>query len=188
MIATIVVSDRFREYILRKRIIISWKNFFNTLTDERVVSILTNKETKPDIIIGLNNGIVPASIIATNLGIEELYYYHMFPSIDNKGCRSNLVNINNRNLDLSEKKVLIVDDQTYTGESMNTLYNHLLTMKGAKAENIKRFAVFKYQSNIHNPRLDIPAPGKISGAIKKIPWSFISEHKKLSMHEKKECE
>jgi hypoxanthine phosphoribosyltransferase len=183
--ATILFSNVFWEFIKKKQVIITWKNFFKTLTDEKFIRSISTENGKPDIIIGLNNGIVPASILATNLGVEEIYYYHMYPRIDRDGCRLNPI-INERKIDLTGKYVLIVDDQSYMGKSMEALYDHLLTMKGADENLIKRAAIFEYEG-IDRVRLDIPAPGKIKGAIKKIPWSFLHEHSALSTHQRGEC-
>jgi hypoxanthine phosphoribosyltransferase len=180
IVITLLVSQIFVEYVKRKKLIITWKYFFKTLTNENFLRAISGNDWKPDIIIGLNNGIVPASIIATNYGIEEIYYYHMFPRIDRDGCRLSPI-LNDRKIDFNNKNVLIIDDQSCTGRSMEALYNHLITMDGANQALIKRAAIFEYVG-LDRVRLDIPAPGKIQGAIKKIPWSFLPEHASLSTH------
>ena len=184
--ATVVFSERFKEYVKKRQVVITWKYFYRTLTNKKTLRLIQHPNNKPDIIIGLNNGIVPASIIATNLGIEELYYYHMFPLIDKNNCRIGHQPINERKIDLTGKRVLIVDDQSFKGDSMKSLYEHLLSMNGADPKLIKRYAVFVYKSE-ENKQLDIPTSGIIDGPIKKIPWSFDSGHSAISLHEKDEC-
>lgn len=173
------------ELFQKKRSVISWKTFYRAFKKSNLFEKYEDPKKCPNIIIGLNNGIVPASIIATHCGVEDLKYFHMYPLLRKNGRRIP-VKIIKKNLDLTNKKILIVDDQSYTGRSMHDLYNHLKTYKGFDTAKIEKFAVFEreyYGSKGDGADLTIDAPGKIKGAIKKIPWSFTKKHHDISTHQ-----
>lgn len=177
IVATVVLSSVFREFVARRRRRVSWSAFYRSLTAPSVLHEIEPPEKRPDVIIGLNNGIVPASMLATNFGIQDIYYFHMFPELGPDGYRRQ-PKLKPRGLDLAGKRVLIVDDQSYTGKSMEALYRHLISQEGAEPEKVVRFACFEYHSMIDVVPLDIRAPHRTRGAIKRVPWSFSDEHRR----------
>jgi hypoxanthine phosphoribosyltransferase len=181
VLATILLSPWFKESIARIRKRPSWKTFFNCLTSDRVIKHITDPDKRPDIIIGLNNGIVAGSILATNLGVEDIYYYHAFPTFDDNGHRKE-PHFRELPVDLTNKRVLIIDDQYYSGYTMKCLYDHILKMKGADPKNIDRYAVFRFDSPVNRGKLEIEPCGTLTGAIKGVPWSFTRDHMNMTTH------
>jgi hypothetical protein len=66
----LIFSRTFQDLFLRMQRRISWNTFIKALTDSRVLRDLDR--IAPDLIIGLNDGIVPGAILARNLQINDL--------------------------------------------------------------------------------------------------------------------
>ena len=181
VIITILSSHWFQEYIKKKKRVISWYEYSRALKNKELLALFEDENTRPDILIGLNDGIVTAAILATNFGIEEIYYTHIFPIYDDHGERIH-PKIKLNNLDLRDKLVLIVDDQAYSGRSMEALYNHLQTMDANENTQILRFVLFKHDSPGVGPCADITCSKEIKGSLKSVPWFLCAVHKKLSNH------
>lgn len=149
---------------------ISWRRFYAALRDPRALSAINGGKT-PDVIIGVNSGIVPASILALNYFVRDLVFVHTMPEYDNVGNRvtpPGLTTIQS----IAGKYVLIVDDQYYSGDTMRSVYNSVAALPGADTATIKRFAVFVYESPARQVHLDVRAPGRIRGVLATVPWVF----------------
>lgn len=176
-ILTIVFSPWFKGLFEKWRLRPSWKTFYKCLTNEKNISAI--QENKPDVLIGLNNGIVPASILATNLGIESLYYFHNYPSVAENGTRE-IPKFHDIDIDLTDQKILIIDDQLHEGHTMDTFYRHLIENLKLNEANISRLALFKGRYSLQ--KLEFESPEKLRSPIRKVPWSFSSEHKSNAQH------
>ncbi|NQU86390.1 MAG: phosphoribosyltransferase [Mariniphaga sp.] len=92
-----------------------------------------------DIVIGIGTGgVVPASIVAFQLGCELQVITLNFRDIKNNPQHESPIIVSKpEGLDLSGKKVLLVDDVSVSGKTLNEAKKHLkggeiktLTMKG----------------------------------------------------------
>jgi hypoxanthine phosphoribosyltransferase len=155
----------------------SWSTYYKCLAAKQVIEPI--RDFKPNVIIGVNNGIVAASIIATNFAVEDLVHYHVFPEVDDYGCRRD-PSFHELKMDLAGKRILIVDDQLFTGRTMDAVYRFVLSQKGVDRKNVYRFALFC--SQLGSERLEIPSFGRLRGAIRRVPWSFTKEHKEKTQH------
>jgi hypothetical protein len=97
----------------------SWQEMFSYLTESGVQGSIG----RPDVIVGLNDGIVPAAILARNLGCTTLAYL----SLEHNGS----TNAGTLTLDIAGKTVLVVDDQLYSGRTMEKAADFLVTNFGA---------------------------------------------------------
>lgn len=84
---------------------------------------------EPDFIIGLSRGgLAPARILSDTLLVKDLFslkteHWGMTANVDGKAKLKN-----SETLDVKGRKVLVVDDITDTGESMELAKNHVETM------------------------------------------------------------
>jgi hypoxanthine phosphoribosyltransferase len=126
---------------------------------------------KPDVVIGLADGAVPAAVIALNCGIEFLYFIDARTSArkEGGGATLGLMGLPAR---LDNHRVLIVDNHIFTGTNMRAAAEEVRS-RGAK--EVRTCAIFRhvYPSSIFKP--DYYAR-EISGSIIPIPWSFSPHH------------
>ena len=168
IVVTWLVSQPGLEFLQRLRRHITWRRFASAV--RCTLNHLENSDWRPNVVIGLNSGVVPASILALNLRVPEIYFYELLPRYRD-GQRYQEV-AQDKHIDLSGKNVLIVDDQAYTGGSMDALYKHLIANAHADPQRVKRCALFEFRSGAGSPRLDIPAAGYVRGNVKRVPWVF----------------
>jgi hypoxanthine phosphoribosyltransferase len=93
---------------------------------KNVVKKIRASDFKPDLIVALiRGGLVPARLICDHLHLKNLYAVKVehWGITAGKDMKAKL--IQGLDLDLSGKKVLVVDDITDTGESMRLATNHL---------------------------------------------------------------
>jgi hypoxanthine phosphoribosyltransferase len=166
IVATVLFSSVGLEAVRRLRRGISWRQFTRALEHE--IAELEAGDWKPDVIIGLNSGVVPASVIALNLRVQSLMFYDCLPRYV-KGQR--VANeISPRPVDLGGQNILVIDDQAYTGRSLETLYKHLVTEANADPSRVKRMALFTHSSGAGPIELDFPPFARVSGRVKRMPW------------------
>jgi len=169
VLVTYVLSRPGLELVQRLRRHITWKRFGSALKST-FRNYLEHSEWKPDVIIGLNSGIVPASILALNLRVHDIYFYELFPLY--RDGRREQGEVQDKGIDLSGKNVLIVDDQVLTGKSLEALYRHIISRAKADPKRIKRLALFRFRSGAGAVELDIPCADYILGSLKREPWIF----------------
>jgi len=155
---------------------ISWRRFYAALRDPRALSEINNGKI-PDVIIGVNSGIVPGSILALNYFVRDLVFVHTMPEYDKAGNRVTPPGLDTIK-SIAGKYVLIVDDQYYSGDTMQSVYNSVAALPGADTATIRRFAVFVYASPARPVHLEVPAPGRIRGVLATVPWVFTDVLKK----------
>lgn len=170
IIATFLFSEYFIIIIDKFKKRISWKEFIKTLTKPDFISEIKN--FSPDILIGLNDGIIPASIIARNLEIDNVYYM----KIENIGAKNEKIIFNNE-ISMSDKKILLIDDQLLSGSHMNCACKHLESLDDYNNSIFKRTVIFLYDSPNIKFAFDIQPPGRTKGKIKLESWSFSDYHK-----------
>jgi len=170
---TYVVSQPGLELLSKVRRHITWRRFRRALK-KTFVDEFEKLDWRPDVIVGLNSGIVAAGILALNLRIPEIYFYNILPIF--RGGQRVQPAVPDKGISLAGKNVLLVDDQLYTGKSMDELYNHLVRDASAEPERIKRYAVFRFKSAAGRVQhLEIPEGGHVLGSVKGVPWIFAKD-------------
>lgn len=177
-LVTFLLSPWFKEALERWRRRPSWDAFMHCLKDSEVLDYCT--KLTPDVIIGVNNGIVAASVLATNFGIENLFYFNVYPELDADSTRKD-PKCPPIPIELASKRILIVDDQLYTGRTMDAVYRHVLAQPGVRREMVARLALFR--SILVSARFELKSPGRLSGSIRRVPWSLTSEHARRGQHD-----
>lgn len=66
---------------------LTWRAFLKTLTSDDVLVHFGEPKHKPDILIGVNDGIVPAAILAVNYDVPELHFLHIPAEFNGNGTR-----------------------------------------------------------------------------------------------------
>lgn len=153
---------------------ISWRSFYSRLSSSEVRAAIEEGGQKPDIIVGVNSGIVPAAILAYNYQVDTLRYILSMPAYNAAGNRLSQ-DIELSGLDIRDKYVLIVDDQYYSGDTMRAVRERVEQLPGADRARIRTFAVFVYDTPARPVCLDIQPPGKVRGILAKSPWAFSQE-------------
>lgn len=107
--------------------VMDW-NYFYKLAKE-VANQINSSGFKPDIIVGLaRGGWVLARVLCDFVGVKDLVslkveHWGVTATPDGKAKLKHLINV-----DLTDKKVLVVDDITDTGESMRVTIDYLKTL------------------------------------------------------------
>lgn len=148
---------------------VTWRSFGAAV--KRSVNEVAASGFQPDIIIGVNSGIVPASIIALNLRTPELYFYEALPLYD-KGIRIQSLFRDKSAVSFDNKKILVVDDQSYTGRSLETMVN-FLAQKGVNRDNIQTHVLYQYRGGAGVVVSDIPPVHFVQGDVKRMPWVIL---------------
>jgi hypoxanthine phosphoribosyltransferase len=173
VIISYLLSQPGLELLRRLRRQVSWRHFHHAV--EETLRQIKAEGWRPDVIVGLNSGIVPASIIALNLRVDQLYFYDILPQYRGR----NRINgtIRDKHINLSGKNVLVIDDQAYTGRSLESLVQHLTAHAAVDPDRLKRKALFVHASGAGPVELDLPSAFSIYGRVKKMPWVISEEIK-----------
>jgi len=166
ILLTLVISQPGLELVQRLRRRITWRRF--TKGVRNTLAELERQGWTPDVVVGLNSGIVPASILALNLRVRDVLFYESLPEY--RDGRRQVGQIEDKQVDLSGQDILIVDDQAYTGRSLDDLYKHLVTAAKADPSRVKRHALFTYEAGAGPVEMEIPAYGRVRGGVKEMPW------------------
>ncbi len=130
---------------------------------EGMLNMLISDNYKPDIIIGIaRGGLVPARMMADYLFIKDLLtikteHWGLTASMDGKAVLKGKLNY-----DISNKKVLIVDDITDTGESIKLGYDYIKSLNPAE---IKTSSMLYVNSSSY-------VPDYYGEGISKEKWSW----------------
>ena len=112
----------------RKCIVPSWKDMHEMA--EGAAEQIKKSAFHPDIIIGLSRGgLVPARLFADLLHVKEVYtinvdHWGLTATMDGSAKLTQKLNV-----DISGKKVLVVDDITDTGQSIDLAKKHVEELK-----------------------------------------------------------
>lgn len=159
---------------------LSWRK-----TAEAIKKVLPQvRNYDPDLIIGLADGMVAASIISVNLPLKHQKsigfrpFYALGVSVrydQNEGKIIQLLGTEVVPKDLAGQKVLLIDNHTYTGATMR---DALMFLSSKGALQIKTLALFVHEieEKVCNP--DIYA-FKIKGSRKAVPWSLSNTHRSV---------
>ncbi len=102
---------------------------------EGMLNMLISDNYKPDIVIGIaRGGLIPARMMSDYLFIKDLLtvkteHWGLTASMDGKAVLKGKLNY-----DIGNKKVLIVDDITDTGESIKLAYDYIKTLNPAEVK------------------------------------------------------
>lgn len=127
--------------------VISWEHFYQ-LTLELVEKVLKSGY-KPDVIIGVSRGgLVPLRIFSdeyeeTEIGVIRVAFYE---DVKKTGSKPRI--LQDVNVDVSGRRILVVDDVADTGRSLETVRKHL---KGKGASDVKIAAVYYKPWSILKP-------------------------------------
>ena len=108
--------------------LVSWKDIEGWTKD--IVKKVIDSGYKPDIVIGLaRGGLVPARLISDYLNIKDLYavkteHWGVTATPDGKAKLAQGLQV-----DISGKRVLVVDDITDTGQSLKLAVDHIAKQK-----------------------------------------------------------
>lgn len=157
-----------RKISVRRRV--SWRSIKKGL--EKLEPYV--RKFKPDVIIGISGGgIVVGALIAVNWRFFPFYALDITSAQDEKGGRKIIIGENTIG-DLTGKKVLLVDNELYTGQTMKEAMKFLDMHK--HPEEIKTLVIFKLSApTVYNPDY-------CAYLIKRkiiIPWSYKEEFEKI---------
>ena len=80
------------------------------------------RRSAPTVIVAVNDGLVPAAIVARNLDVREVHY--VISDYDGEGNPTDST-VNQLSGDFKNKNILLLDDQVYKGDSMRFVYDRL---------------------------------------------------------------
>ena len=96
---------------------------------EGILNMVVSDNYKPDIVIGIaRGGLVPARMMSDYLFIKDLLtikteHWGLTASMDGKAVLKSKLDY-----DISNKRILIVDDITDTGESIKLTYDYIKSL------------------------------------------------------------
>ncbi|MEM1557916.1 MAG: phosphoribosyltransferase [Thermoproteota archaeon] len=161
--------------------VVSWEHFYQ-LTLELVEKVLKSGY-KPDVIIGVSRGgLVPLRIFSDEFENVEIGVIRVFFYEDVKKTGSEPKIIQDVNVDVVGKKVLVVDDVADTGKSLETVRKHLQN-KGALNVKIatvyyKPWSILKPDYYVKKTEKWIIFPHEIGETIRKLAKKSIKEENK----------
>ena len=101
---------------------IDWSSFTKEMD-----ALAEKIDYQPDIIVGIaRGGVIPAVMIAKKLGVKDMYCLKVRKDVD----RTVMAEVFT---DVSQKKILLVEDMLETGKSLESAKNFLVT-KGAEVK------------------------------------------------------
>jgi hypoxanthine phosphoribosyltransferase len=155
------LSRAFRALTKRK----NWKDLEALVRSERVEALFA--KSPPDVIIGLNAGIVPASILGWNHNIDTVYYFQ----VPYRETNRKAVQVIGPDASLENQDVLIVDDQIYTGEGLERLKEHLTTKLNVSPDRMTTLTLLFDSDYKGELPVDIRV-APVHGGIKEVAWSY----------------
>lgn len=168
VVVSYILSEPGQDRIERWRRRVTWRAFGTTV--RRSVTKLAAKDVKPDVIIGVNSGIVPASIMALNLRVNELRFLAALPSyVDGKRVQDKF---DATGWDLAGKRILVVDDQSYTGKSLEACVDHLVAL-GIPRADIDTHVLYQHRSGAGRSPVDVEPIHYVAGGVKVMPWVIL---------------
>ncbi len=153
MLAALRNTPWWTSFKFNRRQEITWDRFWESFTSKDFIN--NEIEDQFDIVIGVNDGIVPASIIVTNNYGAELYYCEtsrsekseLWEAKNVSGLENDTTKVyfpDNHVPSVDEKRILIVDDNYLTGTSMEAVYRYINQLGTPKSISCR--ALFQYQN------------------------------------------
>ena len=127
-------------------------------------------ERRPDVIIGIGNGMVTASMLAVNM--ESVLCYCLNMPVLRDENKSRVTKIVGKIGDLTDKNVVIVDNHIYTGTNMKKAIDFV---KSKRPKSVTTAVLFKHQDmpSVIEPDIWIWEE-KTEPMI--VPWAFTDVH------------
>jgi hypoxanthine phosphoribosyltransferase len=138
-----------------KCIVMDWDMFYNLAG--RVANKINSSGYKPDVIVGLaRGGWVLARILCDFVGVKDLFslkveHWGITATPDGTAKLKHALNV-----DLTGKKVLVVDDITDTGESMKVAVKYIQSLKPTevKTATLQHIRSAKFKANYVGEEID----------------------------------
>lgn len=127
-------------------------------------------ERQPDVIIGIGNGMVTASMLAVNM--ESVLCYCLNMPVQRDEDKSRVTTIFGEIGDLMNKNVVIVDNHIYTDTNMKTALDF---MKSKSPKSVTTAVLFKHQGMPSVIEPDIWILGEKTKTMT-VPWAFTEVH------------
>ena len=114
---------------------LSWEDI-DRITDELVIKI-RESNFKPDYLVGITNGgLIPLYFLTKKLGDISEVFTVAATSYD-KDRKKDLQILHVPSVDMTGKKVLLVDEITETGDTLNSVKEVLIRLKTAGLDSSK---------------------------------------------------
>ena len=164
----LIGGPRLWDLVLRIQRRVSWRRFDAAVRGSRILGRLALE--RPDLIIAINDGLIPASIVARNLDINIGYWT---VSVDDR-C---VVDTRGFEPDIAGRKVVLLDDQVLAGKRMEAAFARARQLRGADSATIQRMTVFAQDTPLREAPLDFEPAQQFHGRIRSMPWSYTQGHK-----------
>ena len=155
---------------------VSWKDIERW--SEGILNMVVSDNYKPDIVIGITRGgLVPARMMSDYLFIKDLLtikteHWGLTASMDGKAVLKSKLDYN-----VSNKKILIVDDITDTGESIKLTYDYI---KSLDPLEVKTSSMLYVNSSSYVPDYYGEGISKEKWAWFIFPWNIYEDTYNLS--------
>ncbi|MEM0138997.1 MAG: phosphoribosyltransferase [Ferroplasma sp.] len=155
---------------------VSWKNIEDWT--KGIMNMVIDDGYSPDIIIGIaRGGLVPARMVSDYLFIKDLLtikteHWGLTATMDGRAVLKEKINV-----DISGKKILIIDDITDTGESMKISYDYL---KSLNPGEIKTASMLYVNGSTYTPDYYGIGLAKEEWAWFIFPWNVYEDTYNLS--------
>ncbi len=159
-----------------KATFVSWKNIEDWT--KGIMKMAVEDNYSPDIIIGIaRGGLVPARMVADYLFIKDLLtikteHWGLTATMDGKAILKGKLNY-----DIKDKKVLVVDDITDTGESMQISYDYI---KSLNPKEVKTASMLYVNGSKYRPDYYGIGLSKEEWAWFIFPWNVYEDTYNLS--------
>ena len=149
-------------------IVMDWYIFYNLA--KKVAEKINIDNYKPDIVIGLaRGGWVLARVLCDFVGVKDLIslkveHWGVTATPDGTAKLKHPINV-----DLSEKKILVVDDITDTGDSMKVAVHYIKSLKPSeiKTASLQHIKTSKFKADYVGEEID--------WVWVIFPWNFIED-------------
>jgi hypoxanthine phosphoribosyltransferase len=145
-----------------------WRNIMVAL--QKIIPKILDR--RPDVLIGIGNGMVTASMLAVNM--ESVVCYCLNMPVRRDEDKSRVATIIGEIGDLTDKNVIIVDNHIYTGTNTKAALDFVKS-KGPKS--VTTAVLFKHQDvpSVIEPDIWICEEKTVPMTV---PWSFTEVHRR----------
>lgn len=167
LLLALIGGPRLWDLVLRMQNRVSWRAFSKAVRSDEVLGRI--EEQKPDLIIALNDGLIPAAMLARNTEIALGYWtveLEQDSKVDTRGFEPNIAG----------RRVVLLDDQVYTGTGMQKALARARELPGGSGAEIIRMAVYEFESPATRRQIDWGPARRLRGRVHVMPWSFTPGH------------